>query len=50
VLPLLLQRGALGARAAQMATLAAVLVLGGGFAVTFVLMPAGQTSAGTGVG
>jgi formate-dependent nitrite reductase membrane component NrfD len=44
VLPLLLQRRAIGPRAPQMTALRAALVLVGGFLVKFVLIAAGQSS------
>jgi formate-dependent nitrite reductase membrane component NrfD len=50
VLPLLLQRSAIGPRAPQMTALLATLVLVGGFLVKFVLIAAGQSSLNGGVG
>ena len=50
VLPLLLQRSAIGARAPRMTALQATLVLVGGFLVKFVLIAAGQASPNGGVG
>ena len=50
ILPLLLQRGMIGGRAAQMTTVPAALVLVGGFLVKFVLIAAGQSSLNGGVG
>ena len=50
VLPLLLQRSAIGPRAPQIAALRATLVLVGGFLVKFVLIAAGQASPAGGIG
>jgi formate-dependent nitrite reductase membrane component NrfD len=50
VLPLLIQRGAIGRRAPAMTALPAALVLIGGFLVKFVLIAAGQASLNGGVG
>lgn len=50
VLPLLLQRGVIGHRAAELTALRATLVLVGGFLVKFVLIAAGQAPPNGGVG
>jgi formate-dependent nitrite reductase membrane component NrfD len=50
ILPLLLQRGAIGPGAPKATVLAASLVLVGGFLVKFVLVAAGQASLNGGGG
>jgi formate-dependent nitrite reductase membrane component NrfD len=50
ILPLVIQRGAMGARAPAMRAVAATLVLLGGFLVKFVLIGAGQAPVNGGIG